>query len=545
MRIRALLPDSKRVSVERVEIHEAREHVEIEVRSIAPRASCPDCGTDSASIHSWYARKLRDLPWHGFKVTIIWHTRRFVCRVDDCGRKIFTERLPEFAGSGSRRTNRFSLAIRCIAFACGGEPGSRLADRLGIATSPDTLLREIRRTSVVSRPIPRALGVDDWALKRGHRYGTMLCDLESGEPVELLPERNAASLSQWLQDHPGVEVIARDRVDYYIKGATEGAPQATQVADRFHLMQNLREAIVRTIERNQKEIRQAVQEAITKVDDENASDNTKPQVDEDTARRPTQAGLRKQRNRERRKRRYDEVIRLHQQGVSIRGISKQLHLNRKIVRRFLQAGEFPERACVSRRSQLDPYLPYLQQRWDEGCRNAKQLTEEIQQQGYEGSYANVRRRIQKWRRPRPAAKQIGATIVKPVSSANRISWLILKSNDKSEGEDRRITDAILNRCDDVKKAWAVASEFVDMLRNRKGNKLLQWIEQAATKDVPIELRRFAKGLTKDIDAVTAALTLPWNNGSSEGHINRLKLIKRQMYGRANFDLLRQRFLFAT
>ena len=245
MRSHVFLPDRQCLAIDEIVVDEENGRVEVAVHSIAEKAECPACGMQSSGIHSWYQRKLTDLPWQGLSVVLTWRTRKFFCRHKDCKQKIFAERLPKVAASYARRTDRINLALRCIAFACGGEGGCRLADRLGMSISPDSLLREIRRTLIPQHPVPRVLGVDDWAFRKGQTYGTILIDMERGIPIDLLPDRDADTFKQWLQDHPGVEIISRDRGDCYVKGATEGAPQAVQVADRFHLTQNLREALSR------------------------------------------------------------------------------------------------------------------------------------------------------------------------------------------------------------------------------------------------------------------------------------------------------------
>src|SRR5262249_42136728 len=176
------------------------------------------------------------VPWQGRAVLIMWRARRFFCLATACPRQTFAERLPEVAAVSARTTARLHETHRLIGQALGGEPGSRLAAPLGLPTSPDTLLRRVRRGPLSQQPAVRVLGVDDWAWKKGQRYGTILCDLERRRPVDLLPERSADSFAMWLKAHPGVEIISRDRGDEYIKGASQGAPRAVQVADRFHLL---------------------------------------------------------------------------------------------------------------------------------------------------------------------------------------------------------------------------------------------------------------------------------------------------------------------
>ncbi len=219
-------------------------HLTITVASEAQMAACPLCQARSWRVHSHYQRMMLDLNWGVRTVTLVLQVRRFVCEVQACLRKIFTERLPGIVAPYARRTIRLRQELEDLAFELGGEAGARLAQRLRYRlSSADTLLRLIRQALMETPPTPRCLGVDDWALKKGHTYGTLLCDLERQQVIELWEGRDGDPLAKWLQEHPGVEIITRDRASAYADGARKGAPQATQVADRFHLRQNLSKAL--------------------------------------------------------------------------------------------------------------------------------------------------------------------------------------------------------------------------------------------------------------------------------------------------------------
>ncbi len=312
-----------------------------------------------------------------------------------------------------------------------GEEGARLAKRLGIRSSPDTLLREIRRTAEEDYPPVRFLGVDDWAMRRGQRYGTILVDLERHRPIDLLPERSAEAFANWLQVHPEVVVISRDRGDCYIKGAGEGAPQAIQVADRWHLLHNMQEALVLTVDRHRSQLKEVAQQMQRSAVEEPPAD---PLPEPPLPRAPMAPAKAKQASGERRERRlqrFEQVKELHARGVGVREIARQMHMHRRTVRRWIGRETFPERAIRSPRRQVDAWREYLQRRWAEGCRNARTLTAELKTEGYKGSYDMVRRCVASWRqtgcleRRRPSCP--GPRVPVHCDSPTAIAWALMKS----------------------------------------------------------------------------------------------------------------------
>ncbi len=526
--------------------------VVIHVSSALTTAHCPLCSQLASRIHSHYERRLADLPWQGIPVRLRCRIRRFFCDNPACPRRIFAERMPDITQVYAHKTCRLTAALRHIGLVCGGEAGTRLACRLGMIASPDTLLHIVRRTPMSPMITPRVLGVDDWAFLRGQRYGTILCDLELHRPVDLLPERSAEAFRQWLTDHPGVEIISRDRGDFYIKGATTGAPHAIQVADRWHLLHNLRESLLRLAERYGQKIKAAAQAAawqhktppheVVKVVS-NANLNS-------ASARPTRADQLKEARWERRRKQYEQAMELHRQGITQREIARQTGIHRGTVRKWISAGEFPERAYRRYRSGTDSFLRFLRQRWHEGCHKAAQLFRELKQRGFHGSYHMVRRRVAHWRRQsRDLAAVSGQTnyqlreaMKRP--SSRRVSWLLLKKSSALTTEEHAFLTSLIEQCRPLAKVRDLAQLFVEMVKERKVEDLDAWRDLSCSSDVPVELRHFAQGLGNDLPAVKASLSLPWSNGQTEGQVNRLKLIKRQMFGRAKFDLLRQRFLFA-
>ena len=526
------------------------------LEAMAPRSTCPVCGTWSEAVHSQYQRTIADLPWGDQAVQLRLHVRRFFCRQPTCLRRIFTERLPTVVAPSARRSRRQTELVRLLAFALGGELGARVAKRLRLATSPATLVRLMRRTAVPDRPTPQVLGVDDWARKRGQTYGTILVDQERHVTVDLLPDRTAETLASWLRTHPGVAIVCRDRAGAYADGVRQGAPTAVQVADRWHLLANVGELLERVIRSHHTVLREAATAVDHAVTETVMSSDQAPEAVLVPAPAPvTRAQQEQQARRARRLARYEEVIALHQAGASQVAISEQVGLDRKTIRRYLRADGFPERAPAAVRSTiLAPYEGYLRTRWAAGCHNAHQLWQEIRSRGFPGAAAIVRRHVAPWRttpaRRRRSAQRSADAAGAPrrlptrVLSPRQARWLLLRDADTLDTDERIYRAYLLDAGPAIREAQHLANRFGHLLRTRDHPALDRWLADAAASSVP-EIRSFAAGLRRDQAAVAAAVASPWSNGQTEGHVHKLKLLKRSMYGRANFDLLRLRLLNAA
>ena len=469
---------------------------------------------------------------------VIWTTRRLFCDNDQCSRKIFAEQCPKVAAPHSRRTDRLRQITRALGIACGGELGRKLANRLGVLTSADTLLRDVRGMTATRDHKPSVIGIDEWAYRKGDRYGTLICDLETGQVVDLLPDRDANSVAAWLKRNPTVRILSRDRSEVCRRGASLGGSTITQVVDRFHLMKNLREAFGRYLEGHASELHSAAEKPTEADSTANAAGLQQP-----TVRGTTKKDLRKSENRRRRLSVFEQVHRLHKQGVSERAIARQCGICRNTVRQYLRSNIFPERAVRRYSSTADSVKDELRQRWNNGCRNLTALWREVQERGFQGSYHAVRRMVRHWRQSDNGSNHWAVRHPRGLS-ATRVSFLLLKEAGTLADKETKWKRAILRHCPNVRTAWRIVDQFATMLRTRQGERLQRWFEAATRKTVPTAIRRFALGLRKDWQAVTAALTTPWSNGMAEGHIGRLKMIKRLMYGRAKFDLLRARCLAA-
>ena len=526
--------------------------------------ACPSCTLESSRVHSLYQRTVADLPWAGVPVTLQLHVRRFVCRNPACPRATFSEPLPEVVAPSARRSVRLANEQRQLGLQVGGSVAARIAQRQGMPASPTTILRLVRRTRLPEAATPTVLGVDEWAYRKRLDFKTILVDLSTRKPIELLSDASAATFASWLEAHPGVEIIARDRAGTFAEGARQGAPDAVQVADRFHLMQNLRTAIEEIL-KQMVGVRQVAAQALAEQTnhlqpkatiatpgDADSAMISLPLPDMQRARDPYRKRVQEQR-RAQRLARYEQVLALHQAGALQQEIAERLHMTRATVSRYLKATHFPERAPYPRlESKLDPYHTYLSERWAAGETNGQQLWQELQTQGFTGSLMTVMRwatRQQLLSPPPPSsrrgrhqqAKQAQPEQAVAPLRTRRVAWWLLRRPDTlSTGHQ-----AVLARMEQGNEAFGqlyrLAIQFTEMLRKRQVEQLRPWLEAAKASELR-ELKSLAEGMERDYAAVEAALRLPYSTGPVEGNINRLKLIKRSGYGRAGFDLLRLRVL---
>lgn len=533
-----VLPDASILHLEAVS--QQNGIVALTVSSTECVARCPACGIRSGHIHSRYCRVLQDLPWQGSVVRIRLWTRRFYCRVAGCRCRIFTQRLPSVARPYARQTNRHRNLVLAIGYALGGEAGRRLALQLGFSSSADTILRTLRERAAQTVAEVKVLGVDDWAWRRGHRYGTVLVDLERREPIDLLPDREADTLADWLRVHPSIQIISRDRAGAYAEGARQGAPGAIQVADRFHLFCNLTSALRRLLERLSSVLPRIATEEATTTDSTpiERSAGPEPIAGPEQPKKLNQHQREREQRRGRRKALYEAVHDAYHRGLTKRAIARELGITRTTVRRFLHAGEFPERAPRRQRSSLDAYREYLEKRWAEGCHNASQLCRELRQMGYGGQRSRVKEYVQNWRaKPQPATPKPRRVL----PNLKLVAFWLVKPAVQRNAEEQRWVDAVTAAHPQIAVSQKLANQFRQLFQDRDSAALPSWLAQTSAPGVP-ELKRFVMGIQRDYDAVVAAVERPWSNGQVEGQVHRLKLLKRQMYGRSGFQLLRSRVL---
>jgi transposase len=517
----------------------------IRVSSNRTSCPCPVCSTPSEAVHSFYRRHPQDLPCAGQRIQILLSVHKFFCRVPTCPRKVFTERLPELLRPHSRFTTRVRTLIQAMGLAFNGQGGARLAKQCGIQLSRVTLLRSLSRLVDASKAHVRAVGIDDFAWKRGKRYGTVIIDLENHEILDLLPDREADSVQKWLAAYPDIEIVSRDRGGASADGAARGAPQAEQVADRWHLCKNLGDAVEQAVLRLRLRVparpSETAEPSKGSGSGEEGLSNPAESCSEPAQTARVQALL--QRKREL----ADQILTLRASGQSIHAITSQLEVARNTVRRYLrldgvvELAPRPRSACL-----LDPHADYLQERFKQGETNARRLFEELQSRGYRGSETTVRNFVARLRKDlpglaRPPRRTSEGRTGAPASSPRDIRWVLTRREEELEPEERADRLRLLEQSPEAHLLFHLLQDFLQMVRLRQSERLDSWMQTARSSGIK-ELISFANGIERDYTAVRAGLRLSWSQGPVEGTVNKIKTHKRLMYGRASFKLLRQKLL---
>jgi transposase len=524
------LPHLAGVAVEKVE--QVQGGVRIWACAMATVSACSSCGVGSRRVHSRYDRRVTDVPVAGSPVVLWLRMRRFFCDNGTCPVKTFAEQVDGLTSPQARRSPQLREMLQSIGLAVAARAGARLAARLGLVTGRDTLLRLAR--AVPDPPIGTVavLGVDDFAFKRRHTYGTILLDMATHRPIDLLADRAADSLAEWLRAHPGVTTVCRDRAGAYAEGARLGAPGAQQVADRWHLWHGLAGYVEKTIRQHRHDLRDPDHDIPQPDPDPDASpDIEQIAITADIDRVEEQAVVVRIREH------YQAVQQLLARGESISEISRSMRLDRKTVRRFARAASVEELLIKQRDGRPGPlgrFTPYLRERWNQGCTTATVLLAEIREQGYTGSYPALTRYLRLFRTVGTAPPSTPA----PPKVRDVTRWMLQHPDDLDDRE--RLNEILAGSSALDRLAYHVAA-FAEMMTGLHGERLDAWIAAVEADDLP-HLHSFTAGLTRDHAAVVNGLTMQHNSGPVEGAVSRLKSIKRSMYGRAKFDLLRKKVL---
>jgi transposase len=559
----SLLP----ATLEIAQILEQPNHVVIHASSISQTASCPACGQSSQSLHSRYARAPDDLAIAEKSVTLHLRVRRYRCRNPDCARVTFAEPFPDLIATRARRTSRLQNVQLQVSLAVGAEAGTRLLQKLHASTSPDTLLRLTRAFPIAPPDTPRVLGVDDFSFRRGRIFGTILVDLEKHKVIDVLEDRDSTSFATWLKAHPGVEIISRDRGQIYAQGATDGAPEAAQVADRWHVLQNLAEAVENWLRRHLKHLKEPIENSVAASADQ-SEQSSAPDITSGMQQPKT---VIRRHNRKTEKNSYlrayrstgeghakkfelyEQVLQLRDKGFSARRIAEQIGKTKTTVGTWLTKG-IPARwrqgkGLTEKRNLpdglLNPHLEYVKARIETPDVAIKQVYYELLEMGYRGSKSTVYA-LAAMLRAGWTVKSTGSSSVQQQAryAPREGVWMFVREPKKLEPEESQRLKLLGLEVPEAKRLYDLVQGFARLIRNRAASTaegLEIWLTDAKSSTIP-EVVRFAKGVVKDQAAVLAGMTLEWSNGQVEGQVTRLKLIKRFGFGRAKFDLLRARVL---
>ena len=484
-----LLPASCEVRIDSFAFDASTRHVILTLTSTQMAVRCPVCDHLATRSHSHYSRTLADLPWAQIPVRLHLQVRKLFCDTPPCPRRIFTERLPRIVAPWARRTTRLAQQQRHIGLTVGGSAGARLSAHLNQPASCNTLLHLVRTTPQEDQPAPRVLGIDDWAQRKGHSYCTILVDLERHEPIELLPDREAETVARWLEQHPQVEIIARDRAGAYAEGATKGAPQAIQVADRFHVLRNLQETLTRVLEQHVEALAclDAPRTTLPTADAPAPSNATTPitPVVTHTITVPSAAPSPRtleqaEKRRQRRLATYEQVCKLHEEGWTLSAIAQQLDLDRNTVRKYVNAPAFPERQVrPARASVLDPYKPSILKRWNEGCHIGMEIWRELEEQGAACKASTVFKYISRLRQAHglPPKKRVGKTEGEVVDQGTRrptprsLAWAVLRRPEQQHADEQQRLADLRALHPELEEAVQLTQEFAGLVRNRQAEQL--------------------------------------------------------------------------
>ncbi|HAE68387.1 ISL3 family transposase [Sphingobacterium multivorum] len=501
-------------------------------------STCPICGITSDRVHSRYFRTLLDLPVSGYLVKIKLRARKYFCDNSVCHRKVFTERFDCEIRPYYRRMIRSNELLFKMGLELGGNRGSAISRYVGLPVSSSTMLRVIQGVDIQPKALTSGvIGVDDWAFKKGSTYGTVIVDLERKEVIDLLPDRESDTLAEWLKNHPEIKVVSRDRYGPYALGIKTGAPDAIQVADRFHLIMNLGEAAKKVLQSKAKELKE-----IFKL--YNDPKRKEPTLTEVTG--PVEAnlevlatistaniGAHKQYL-------FDKVKELYANGITLRQIARITNLDRKTVARYVSVEKLEKRQ--SRNStNLESFINYLLSEENHG-KTYRELHNTIVQMGFNGKYTQFCHKMNEvYNMPGLSRMKYKAQVVVAKTwSPTKLSLMLYRESKHLKEDDKEFLELLFEKLPQIKQLEQLIKDFKQLFLIKKEGMLQKWIQEASTSECG--LKNFAKNLLRDYEAVNNAVVRTVSNGQVEGQVNRIKNIKRKMYGRAGFQLLRKMIL---
>jgi transposase len=517
------------LDLDSIEVHE--QTVIVYLHATSPTAACSQCGTAGSRVHSRYERTIADLAFGGRNLVLRLLVRKWICPEASCSRHIFAECFPELVQRYARMTDRLIKALQAVGAITNGADAAQIASSFGVHTTAKTIIRRVLQRPLPSEGSVHKVGIDEWAWKKGHRYGTILVDLEKRRVVQLLADRSVETSKAWLRKHPEIDLVSRDRGKIFREAATEGAPQAKQAVDRFHLQKNFAEALEKFFRKQERALKKATQRSTGKT-----------RSAEETAVPEKVARERRARHRQRISI-HKRIWKLYRQGCHKEQIAQLVGVSSRRVYRALEQETPPPPRRRSRSSSIvDPYLSYLTSRWNQGCHNVTRLYEEIVAQGYTGTQRTLQMRLRPFRQKvaRPVSKQ---TVIwdKPPSPRG-VALMMVRPEQRRTREQTVYLEQLIQSNEPVAVVFKLAQDFGRLLRKREGQvRLEQWKDSVRTSGIA-ELIAFVDGLADDGEAVANGCTLTWSNGMTEGFVNKVKWIKRSSYGQAGFPLLQRRVL---
>jgi transposase len=498
----------------------------IYVNSKQPGSNCPECNDLSSRIHSYYTRKIMDLPMVGSQTWLILNARKFYCLNVSCIRKVFAERFPEHIVTRKTVTKRVNEKLLKIASLMGGNGGVRICQLMNLPTSSSTLIRLIHQQPIEQNTVPKVLGIDDWAFKKGSRYGTIIVDLEKRKIIDLLPDRETLSVEQWLKAHPGVEIVSRDRYGNFANGVKNASPTIKHVADRWHLLKNLGDAMQKALDRNVVSLKAARHRKNIQ-----AHNEIQPLPGVGKEGEIIEKGVIAKK--------FYLVKQMLLEGNGIKKIARDTGVTRITIRKWKSFDVLPPKRSP-KMTNMHLYDEAVRKMLVENPNiETKEILKKIKEMGYNGSvticYENVRKLRE--RKTKKTEHQLSTVFWVPPKASN-LFYLDRRRLSKSE---KMFIDTLCAESKEIKRAATLIRQFKNMLKKKEGSMLNAWINNAIASNVK-EIKGFAKGLLSDFEAIENGVKLPWSNGPVEGLVNKLKIIKRQMYGRASFELLRKRLV---
>lgn len=509
---------------------------------------CPSCGKYSKRVHDYYYRTITDLPVFQNRTVILLKTRKFKCGHNRCHRKVFSEHTPDIVRY-SRRTRRVSRILETFSIELTGRLGNILSKQMHLSVSSSTITRIAYSQQLPEINQPRVLGVDDWAYRKGVSYGTILIDMETSRPIDILPSRDGQALKNWLMKYNDVQIVTRDRASSYASAIIEACPNAIQIADRFHLLMNLSDAFDTYF----KSVRTQIKTLITVktneilglpdheiVSDENANDSKSVLV----AQKITNIKV------DQRLDTFNKVKELQAKGVPIRRISTNLKMSRNTVRSyFTQESLTPKSHPKS--TNIELFTSHIVSRLNTKGYKVKDIIEEIRELGFHGSQTQGYHNINAIREDNginvPGFTQVQHSkipFVKPLSSRKLAKYIGFHLSEISDHYERYYLQTLLDNIPELRIVRKLVQIFKTMLKRGHGN-IRRWIDFIIQSTRKLSgLKTFARGMLRDIEAVENGINMSWSNGAVEGHVNRIKSIKRQMYGRASFELLRRKVILS-